>query len=303
MILSSFIALLVAISSGNNGSLGPGMLIASGIVKRNVAIILSSIALVMGLILEGWRMSWTIPSTLGYLNANIRIAIILSVIITLILNTLIGVPISVSQLLMLSTFTIGFLNNFNLNWFLMIIIIISWIVSPLTVMILTLILYPLISSFIGNRIKDIYIVRQIGKILTMTAVIYLLYVMGASMIGLIISLEPKTSYLTIIIYSLVIFIGLFKLSSRPSIVIGYKIARLGPIITSVVIYLAALIVHIFTVFGIPVSITQCITGGVFGLGISGSIRSGRALEVIKAWSLSIVAILVLSTIFYNLLSL
>jgi len=121
---------------------------------------------------------------------------------------------------------------------------------------------------------------------------YLAFSWGANDVanatGVLVALDFKSSHAAIIGASAIIF-GVVTWGYRVIETVGFKIARITPVMTVAIGIATALNVHIYTRFGIPVSTSHSIIGAVWGAGIVKGIKTMNlrlAREIMVTWAIT-----------------
>lgn len=299
-LISSFLV------GGNNSLVALGILFATNIIKRRYARYIVSTSMFIGAVVGGFTMKESVSKLLLVRDSSGNIILILlSVIISSLLIFLylnyIGVPSSFSQMVILPVFILGFISGIGINLQYFILLLISWVLSPL----IPYTFSPIIYKFFKNRlaIKDIIVYIRILKIIILPSSILLSIAIGGNVIGLIISLSSIINYfsiLLIIIYALASFLGVLVFSGS-AVFIGFRVARLGYVSVSSFLLSSGIVIEAFTILGIPVSIAQTMLGGLLGFSMWGSRRISKMLA---SWFISpflcTFSSLAIYTILYNL---
>jgi len=181
--------------------------------------------------------------------------------------------------------TIGFTKFFQ--------IALSWILAPLGAIAFAYLTFHATSRSLG-RVKDIARLNMIYFIMVVATASYMAYSFGANdvgnAIGAIQAANPGLSMQMVALFGgVAIVCGAIMYSHKVIDTIGKRITVLAPATAFAAQFGAALTVHIFTMFGIPVSTSHAAVGGVIGAGLvkGTSAVSGRKVRWISlAWVLT-----------------
>jgi PiT family inorganic phosphate transporter len=123
--------------------------------------------------------------------------------------------------------------------------------------------------------------------------IYLAFTWGANDVanatGIITGAGIMDSTQAAIFGSIAIIIGIVTFGRRVIQTIGFSITHLTPLMTIVAEMASGLNVHLYTIFGIPVSTSHSIVGAVVGVGLVKGIKMVNKKmvgEIMFAWSLT-----------------
>ncbi|BFH73659.1 inorganic phosphate transporter [Sulfurisphaera javensis] len=312
LLLIFIVGLLASFSvGGNNSAVALGILLSTNVLKRKQSYAINAISLFIGAFLGSYTM---INSIYGILKSEeeILLEILLSSILLSSTTTFYylnqrGIPASLSQMIypsiaVLVLISRGFISfDWEKFWF----TVASWGISPLIAIITSLSMYfGLVSAF---RNRNINFIKQIKyyKYSLIIASIFTSYVTGANAIGIIISagILAEPYYITSLIYAIAAVLGLYLGSQRAAITVGFRITRLGYIAASSALIGSDIISEIFTVLGVPISITQTIMGGIIGLSFRsfGFDIKRQLLQIARGWTISPVLAIIVTLATYGVL--
>ncbi|MCY0859571.1 MAG: inorganic phosphate transporter [Sulfolobaceae archaeon] len=263
-LVSSFIV------GGNNNATALGILISTRAIKRRLAYLLNAIASSLGVFTGYFTMSSSVyglfPDDNSFLVKLLILSMLLSTVISFYYLNRSGIPSSLSQMLYPSAVVLAIISHSRFNWSKFIITAISWAISPTLAIVASLGLYYLLVHSIISERKVIRQMKVYKSLITFSA-LFTSFVTGANAIGLIVSagLISFPSIVVIPSYALATALGIYLTSTRVSITVGFRITRLGYIASISALTGGNIISEIFTILGIPISITQTITGGIIGL--------------------------------------
>ena len=276
----------------NNIASSLGILLSTRVVRRSTAYLLTVISSFTGTVLNSYTMIGSVKSLIrSPFHELVLIAIITILFASSVafyyLNKL-GVPSSLSQMLYVGLVVLVLVSrgDYLFDWLKFSLTVVSWILSPIFSSVVSLTIY----SILSRRINEKSLISQIKYYKTFILVSSLVtsYVVGANAIGIIVSagLVGYDNYYAIsIAYGLASVIGILKVSLKPSIVVGFRITKLGYLGASSALLGGGVLSEAFTIFGIPISITQTILGGIVGLSLRNLTKDVRTqlMNVAKGW--------------------
>ncbi|MGB9728386.1 MAG: inorganic phosphate transporter [Thermoprotei archaeon] len=286
IILSAGIILSLT-SGGNNSAINPAVLMGSGILKRKTAVFFCALGILAGVIINATLMINYGSTLIVNGKPDELLSIMISSIVTLILLSAIGVPTSVSQLVIVSIAGFAAAGIFMINWNYFLFTVISWIVSVVVSVFLSAFFYNIFYRYSFLK-PDVGLSFKI-KFLIVFMSLYNSYLVGANVIGFIISIIRVSSIQIgytelLLINGIAGALGLLIMSKRIFIEVGFRLSRLGRIATVSALLSSNIIIQFFTAIGIPISVTQTITGSLIGINLAkGSLRVGSSMKMFKNW--------------------
>lgn len=241
-------------------------LVSSGIQNQKKASLLIASGLILGSVLEGWKMK---KIQLVSTSANLYMfQIVLVTLLVMLLLSLLNSPASLAQIFFSSTIGLLIVKHAPINFDLSLEVVLSWLFTPLLSVLLAYILYKLTLSFIQK--SCLIKVTLLSKLVALVALFYSSYVLGANNIGLISAFYGETPVLSLF-FSFVASLGVY-FSKRMTKALGEDLIVVSSVGASVSIFSASFLVWIFTQFGLPVSVTTSIMSSVIGVGLASKIR-------------------------------
>jgi len=278
----------VAWSIGSNGS-GDciGTAVGGRILSYRRAVAIMILFVLLGAGLEGWKNMQTIGGGIvtglpGSSNASLVIISTLLVVgIWTTINTMWGLPISTSQSMVGAVIGAGLLLHFqpggaaiNVQFGMLGIIVISWVLSPIFAILLAFIIYKAISPPL-RRIKNIVVLNQVSLILIIATSALTAYALGANDVGASMGAvyaffrdgANQSMMLIGLLGGLGLAVGALTYSRKVMHTMGSGITKLDALSASAAQLGAVLTVWSFVQLHIPVSTTQAIVGAVIGVGL------------------------------------
>lgn len=276
---------------GNNVAPAVGVMVSTNVLRKRTSYLLNSISLFIGVTFGGITMLRSVNDLIVgneiFKEITIFSVLIGSTVAFFFLNKA-GIPSSLSQMIYPSLFVMYLLQykyiDFDVSSFY--ITIISWIVSPLISIMISLAMYRTLSILI-NPSERLLNTLRIYKFLIILSSVFVSFVTGANAIGIIASagILAFPSYIVLPLYAVSSVGGLFLSSKRTMLVVGFRITKLGYVAGSAAMIGSSAISEVFTIFGVPISITQTLLGGIIGLSfrsLTSDIRK-QLRQLAKGW--------------------
>ncbi|PVU76034.1 anion permease [Sulfolobus sp. SCGC AB-777_G06] len=303
-LISSFLV------GGNNSAIALGILVSTNVLRRRLSYLINAISLFSGASIGSITMESSIYgliSSQNFLLLEIVLsAILFSSTVTFYYLNKIGIPASLSQMIypslasvvLIARGTIGF------DWGKFDFTVLSWILSPLVAIATSLSMYFFLKKFLKSKRNFIREIRYYKYGLIISS-IFTSFVTGANAIGIIISagLISEPFYITAPIYATAASLGIYLSSRKAVITVGFRITRLGYTAASSVLIGSDIISEVFTIFGVPISITQTIMGGIIGLSLRsfGYDVQRQLKQIAKGWIVSPMLAMIVSLAAYGIL--
>ncbi|MCH4815244.1 MAG: inorganic phosphate transporter [Saccharolobus sp.] len=292
----------------NNNATSLGILFATNAIKRRYAYILNMISILVGVVLGSLTMLHSVYGVVYGNSLYVAIAIftaLSSSIITFYYLNKSGIPSSLSQtfypsIAILTLISHGFI---ELDWIKFWVIVSSWIISPLVAIGFSLLLYLTLNKVISAETR---IIKQIAiyRNLILFSSAFTSFIVGANAIGIIVSsaLLSAPAYLVIPLYGISAALGVLT-SQRIAIRVGFRITKLGYLGASSALIGSNVINEIFTILGIPLSITQTIVGGIVGLSFRSFTSDVRkqVMQIFRSWATSPIFAIILSLAIFGVI--
>lgn len=309
-----FLPLVSAIYMGwSLGANDAANIFGTGVVTKAIrfrtAAILLSIFVILGSIIEGQKTMGTV----GYFTGlDINLALLVTIVAALVVTvmTYFGIPVSTSQAILgavmgVAIYTSGFA---AFPWDKFTKIIVSWVTAPLAAVVISIGLYQLM-DIATRRIKALPTFMLAMKIGIMVVGSYGAYTLGANNVanttGAFVGAGVFTPFLGTVIGGLAIAFGAFTYSKKVMETVGGKITPLDIPTAFVAVLTEAIILHIFTQVGVPVSASQAIVGSVIGIGLVKGIRAistRKITQILIGWVVTLLVSISIPYLFLLLFS-
>ena len=297
IVLTILMGLAVGWSIGANDAANSlGTAVGSKVLTLKQAIILICIFGFLGAVLQGSHVTKTIGKgiiRMDLLSKDLAtyVALVASfgACTWVILATYWKMPISTSHSIVGAVAGAGLAIHAPIKWKVLGDIFICWICTPLGAALLGYIFY-----LIFKRVLYSIIPRRYFKV-TMSALIILIgcYVANtwgandvANSVGVMVGANILTPNTSIILGGLAIIVGITTWGYKVIETIGSEITQLLPIMAFSAQLASAINVHVYTLFGIPVSTSHSIVGAIFGVGLVRGVKvvNIRIMkEIIVCW--------------------
>jgi PiT family inorganic phosphate transporter/sulfate permease len=302
-----FIAVVVALFmglniGGNNAAASMGAAYGAKVRTKYQAVLLIGVFSVLGAVIDGGAVIKTLGSGIlptGTIVVEGAIIAVAAAGITVFLANLLRVPISTSQAAVGSVVGIGFFYGASkINAPFIGYIISWWIITPILAWLLAYLmgkyLYTNILIWLAEHHEsDASIKRSLNILLTLSGC-YVAYSAGANnaanAVGPFVGagLIPSTS--AAIFAGLAIGFGALLMGGRVLDTVGKEITELCVIRAIFVEFTSAIIVHIASIKGIPVSLGEIVAAGIIGIGCANSgmhiVKSDVVKKILIAWVIS-----------------
>ncbi|MEI8348665.1 MAG: inorganic phosphate transporter [Candidatus Omnitrophota bacterium] len=280
----------------NDAANSLGTAVGSRVVTLKRAIVLIAVFGFLGAYLQGGYVTKTIGKgiipldTLGRTTA-LYVALVASFAACawVVLATYWKMPISTSHSIVGAVAGCGLAIQTSIKWKILVDIFICWIFTPIGAAILGYIFLQIFK----NTFYRIFPRRYINKILAALIIVsgcYVAYTWGANdvanAVGVIAGANIMPVKFCLLFGGLAILIGIVTWGYKVIETIGSQITRLLPIMAFSAQLASAINVHIYTIFGIPVSTSHSIVGAIFGVGLVRGMRviNMRVMrEIIICW--------------------
>ena len=258
-----------------------GTVVGCGLETFRRAAIYVAVFAVLGAVLQGHHVMNTIGK--GIVRAELQVLSVFTVLLCsglfVTLATWFRIPVSTSQAIVGGVLGVGLALEVDLNFDKLGIIVQSWILCPLMVLALAYALYQLLNLIIRNSgISSLLMQNALGW-LSRGCACYLAYSMGANnagnAVGPIANLGRISPFVLLLTGGLAIALGALTYGKKVTETVGKGITPLDISAAFIAQFSSALGMHLFSIWGIPVSTSSAIVGGVIGVGL---VRGTRTIS-------------------------
>lgn len=330
VVLAAFIASFYVawnVGSNNTGN-AMGTAVGANVLSYRRAITLMIIFIPLGAALEGYKVMKPVGTqiitggTTGTtpFSALPLVAAVAMVIagLWITLQTRRGFPVSVHQAiigaLVGAGLAIGLFSNVvaQVKWFKLLEIVGAWIITPFAAALLAFLIYRISEISLG-RVKAPERLNLIFGLSVIISGCYVAYTMGANDVGTAMGAAYAVSNgLNIgnivgklaLLGAVGVVIGSLVYSRKCMETVGAGVIPLEPVSAFSAQFAAALTVELFTQFGLPVSSSFSIIGGIAGVGLIGGVSAvsrHKLSEIAKAWISTPIVSMILTFILASLI--
>jgi PiT family inorganic phosphate transporter len=285
--LAILMGIAVGWSIGANdaaNSLGPA--VGSKVLNLRQAIFLIAIFGFLGAYLQGGYVTKTIGKgivPMDQLDKNLALYVAMVAAFAaaawVVLATYWKMPISTSHSIVGAVAGAGLAIGAPIRWKVLLDIFICWIFTPVGSAILGYIFYRIFKNIFYRIIPRRYMKISMA-ILIIISGCYVAYSWGANDVanatGVMVGAGILAPHISVMLGGAAIVLGIVTWGYKVIETIGTQITRLLPIMAFSAQLASAINVHIYTVFGIPVSTSHSIVGAIFGVGL---VRGVRVLNI------------------------
>ena len=295
-------AVLTFLFGWNNSAFLIGNIRGSGTLTLRGALLTAVVGLLAGVFVEGPKMLRSLDGFLSPAASFTTLAITLAASILVTLGfTSFNLPVSFTAA-MVGAFLGGTYHaGLPINLGQTELVISFWFVAPLLTGVLTFLLYNGVARLVSNfGILTVDTINRVGVVVSSLAVSYSL---GANNIGLIYGTASGTfvgldDWATLVGLAFLAVLGTAWLG-RGGVTgtVGDRMLVLSPQGVLTVFVTSALVIWIGTQLSVPISIGQCVLGGMFGAAYAKSVtvvNKKLAIETVSGWVVVPVAAFVIA---------
>jgi len=270
----------------NDAANSLGTAVGSRVITLRQAIVLIAIFGFLGAFLQGSYVTKTIGKGIVPMdqldkNLSLYLALVASFAACawVVLATYWKMPISTSHSIVGAVAGAGLAIGAPIKWKVLLDIFICWIFTPIGSAILGYIFYRVFKNIFYRIIPRKYLRISMAALVIISGC-YVAYSWGANDVanatGVLVGARILSPHLSVILGGLAIVLGIMTWGYKVIETIGSEITNLLPIMAFSVQLASAINVHIYTIFGIPVSTSHSIVGAIFGVGL---VRGVRVLNI------------------------
>ena len=249
--------------------------VAAKVVTYKTAIVLISIFVVVGALVEGHKSMDTVGAMSKMTPMTAFIAAFSAGLCVAVFSYL-SLPVSTSQAIMGAVLGIGLISGIpDLSKLYK--VLLCWVFTPIGAALLSVFFYWFFGILFKKILSNLSLRNSFLKVALLFAGCYGAYSLGsnnvANVTGVYVGSGMLTPFQAALIGSFSIALGVLTYSKKVMDTIGKKIIELDGYSAFVAEFSAALTVHLYTQVGVPVSTSQAIVGGVTGIGVIKSVRT------------------------------
>ncbi len=272
-----------------------GTTVGCGLLSFRRAVILVAVFAIIGAMLQGHHVMHTIGKGIVKTDLNylaVCVALICSGFFVT-LATFFRIPTSTSQAIVGGVVGIGLAVGAEVDFSKFILIAESWIICPVLVMALAFGLMHLIRIALRRFETSSLLFQHAFGWLAIISACYVAYSMGANnagnAVGPVANLNIFPPRLLLLIGGLSIAVGAYTYGRKVADTVGKGITPLDIPSAFVAQISSAFGMHLFSMFGIPVSTSSAIVGAVVGVGLvkgARAISKNAILTILIGWVLT-----------------
>jgi len=280
----------------NDAANSLGTAVGSRVLNLRQAIILIVIFGFLGAFLQGSHVVKTIGKgivPMDRLEKNVALYLALvagfAACAWVVLATYWKMPISTSHSIVGAVAGAGLAIHAPIKWEVLLDVFICWIFTPVGAAVLGYMFYRIFKNVLYRIIPRKHLRWSLAVLIILSGC-YVAYSWGANdvanAVGVIVGAGILTANTSLALGGLAIVLGIVTWGYKVIETIGSEITNLLPIMAFSAQLASAINVHIYTLFGIPVSTSHSIVGAIFGVGL---VRGMRVLnlrimrEIIICW--------------------
>ncbi|MDG6957085.1 MAG: inorganic phosphate transporter [Nitrososphaerota archaeon] len=292
-LLIGLAAVLSFVFGWNNSSLLIGNVRGSGTLSRGTIVTLAVVGLFLGSVLEGPKMVGSLTSLAPSASfAALAATIVVSLVLTAAM-TMLDLPVSFSMVMVGAFMGATLASALALNGYRVSEVVAFWFLAPLGTGILTYAIYTLARRLtLSLGILGVDTLNKAGSLISAFAASYTL---GANNIGMFYgslgastSLGAQTGIFVLLAVAATVGVAVLGQNSLGGVV-GDRMLTLSPQGVFSAFISSSLLVWAGTQLALPVSITQCLIGGMLGAAFSRNVTIVNTRLVAETVSLWVVA--------------
>lgn len=305
--IESIFAFLVAVFmglniGGNNAAAAMGAAYGAKVRTKYQAVILIGVFSLLGAIFSGGAVIKTLGSGIllpGTILLNGAIVAVGAAGITVFLANLLRIPISTSQAAVGSVIGIGLFYGFSkLNLPLLGYIASWWVVTPVLAWLLAYLmgkyLYTDVLVWLADHSNSEASIRKVLNVLLTISGCYVAYSAGANnaanAVGPFVGAGLIDPLWGAVLGGIAIGFGVLLMGGRVLDTVGKEITELCIIRATFVEFTAAILVHLASILGVPVSLGEIVAAGIIGIGCANNgmhiVRGDVVKKILMAWIIS-----------------
>lgn len=270
----------------NDAANSLGTAVGSRVLTLKQAIVLIVIFGFLGAFLQGGAVVKTLGKNIVPLDkidktlaCYIALVACFSACVWVVIATYWKMPISTSHSIVGAVAGSGFAVHVPVNFKIILDVFICWLVTPIGAAVLGYLFYLIFKNVLYRILPRKHLNRWMG-ILVVISGCYVAFTWGANDVanttGVISGAGVLGPRMSLFIGGLAIVLGIVTWGYKVIETIGSQITYLLPVMAFSAQLASAVNVHLYTIFGIPVSTSHSIVGAIFGVGL---VRGTRAINL------------------------
>ena len=249
--------------------------VATGTVKYRTAIILTSVFVMLGAVLEGSKCIDTLTGLYMLIPIEAFFCA-LAAAVTMTALTFMAVPSSTSQAVVGAIIGAGIFSG-TADFSSLYKIVACWVFTPVAAIVFAYVLHRGLGFIVERTIKDLTQRNFFNSAGIILAGCYGAYCLGsnnvANVTGMYVGAGLLSPEAAAAVGGVSISLGVLTYSRKVMMTVGKGIVPLDPFSALVAVLAQAATLHLFTQVGVPVSSSQAIVGAVVGVGLVGDAQT------------------------------
>ena len=317
-LLAAFaVALFMGLNiGGNNAAAAMGAAYGAKVRTKYQAVMLIGVFSLLGAMFSGGEVIKTLGSGIlprGTILLDGAIVAVGAAGVTVFLANVLRIPVSTSQAAVGAVVGIGFFYGASrINTPLLGYIISWWVVTPILAWLLAYLmgkyLYTNVLIWLADHAESEASIRKSLNVLLTFSGCYVAYSAGANnaanAVGPFVGAGVIPSFYGAVFGGIAIGFGALLMGGRVLDTVGNEICELCVIRAAFVEITSAIIVHVASILGVPVSLGEIVAAGVIGIGCANSgmhiVKSDTVKKIVIAW---VVSPLLAGTLAFGLMNL
>lgn len=273
-----------------------GTAVYTKVISYRLAVILTSIFVVLGAVINGDRGMGKISDfseVNGVESIQAAFFVMLAAALCVYGMTVLKLPVSTSQAVIGAILGHGFLTG-NVDLSVSSKFFSAWILTPVGGMVFALMIYYIVSRWFEAKLTTFIYFQRFIKWGYIIAGVFAAYSLGANNVANVFGIfliDPDflTVGMATLLGGLVIAFGVITYSKPVMMTVGKGIVPLSDISGFIVVIASAITVYIYALIGIPVSSSQAVVGAIIGIGIVKDYRTinfGMLGRIFVGWVLT-----------------
>jgi inorganic phosphate transporter, PiT family len=279
--------------------------VATGTVTYRMAVLLTSLFVLLGAIVEGPK-CMRIVGELTRLDPLDAFSCALAAGIMMTVLTFFAFPSSASQAVVGAVLGAGICYG-TADFSKLYKIIVCWLFTPFCAIFCSVAFYHILRYLLDQTVKSVTRRNLIYAAGTLVTGCYGAYSLGANNVanvtGIYVGAGMLDPQLAAFIGGLSIVSGVLTYSKKVMMTIGKGIVPLDPFSALIAVLSGSFTLHLFTQIGVPVSSSQSIVGAVIGIGLVGDVQTVNLKMLLKigiGWIASPISAAILSFLMVRL---
>jgi len=266
----------------NDAANSLGTAVGSKVLTLRRAIVLICIFGFLGALLQGSYVVKTIGKGIVRMDqlsdtTSLYLAMVASFAASawVVLATYWKMPVSTSHSIVGAVAGAGLAIHTSVNWHVLLDVFACWVFTPLGAAVLGYIFYRIFKNMLYRIIPRKYFRTIMAALITISGC-YVAFSWGANdvanSVGVLVGADILSPRMSVILGGIAIVVGIMTWGYKVMETIGSGITNLAPIMAFSAQLASAINVHVYTLFGIPVSTSHSIVGAIFGVGLVKGLR-------------------------------